>query len=95
MTSNNDSSKSSRSLLNRLGRSKKEVNAEFEKIRKLYECYCFAVSNADDEHLRKKITEIAREHLSAKINGIKYSVQIVAQREKDELRRKIAELGKD
>lgn len=75
--------------------SEKEVKAEFEKIRKLYECYCFAVSNADDEHLRKRITEIAQDHLSARINAIKYSVKIVAQKERDELRKKIDELGKD
>lgn len=74
--------------------SKKEVKAELEKIRKLYECYCFAVSNADDEHLRKKIIEISQEHLLAKIDAMKYSVLIPIQIKKDALRKKIAELGK-
>jgi hypothetical protein len=74
--------------------SRKEVDAEFEKILKLHECYCFAVANADDEHLRRRITEIGKEHLVSKINAIRYSLEIVTQRKKDELRKKIAELGK-
>jgi len=58
-------------------------------------CYHFAVSNADDGHLRRKISEIAREHLAAKINAIKYSVLIAVQAKKDELIKKMSELGKD
>jgi hypothetical protein len=75
--------------------SEKEVNAHFEKIMEVYECYRFLVSNADDEHLKKKITEIAREHLVSKIREIEYITLIAVQIKKDELLKKMAELGKD
>lgn len=74
--------------------SKNEIKQEFDKIAKLYDCYRFAVSNADDENLKKRITEIAQAHLLSKVDALVYSVKIPADMRMDELRKRIAELGR-
>jgi hypothetical protein len=56
--------------------SEKEVKKEEEKIRKIYDCYRYLLANAQDEGLRKKITELAREHVLSKVNEATYSVEL-------------------
>ncbi len=58
---------------------KKEIEQETEKMQKVFECYRYLLANADDEGLRKKITDLGREHLSSILNGLKYSVVLPTQ----------------
>jgi hypothetical protein len=71
--------------------SKKEIEAELEKLRKLYECYSFLYSDADDESMRKKILELSRSHILAKVNALYYIVDIPARKKLDEMKNELSQ----
>jgi hypothetical protein len=73
--------------------SKQEIEKELEIQTKLYDCYYFAISNATDENMRKRISELAVEHLSAKLQSLYYGVKIPVDKRMVELRRNIEGLG--
>ena len=59
--------------------SKKEIKKETEKMQKIYDCYRFLFTNTDDEKLRIKIEELAREHIVSKEKELEYSVELPIQ----------------
>ena len=71
--------------------SRKEIEAELEKLRKLYECYSFLYSDANDEPMRKRILELSRSHILAKVNTLYYSVDIPARKKLDEMRKELSQ----
>lgn len=70
--------------------SDKEVKAEFDKIRKMYECYSYLYNNADDEPTRRKIRELASKHLLAKVDSIVLPAKMELRMRKEELRKLIS-----
>lgn len=71
--------------------SEKEIKTEEKKIMKIYDCYRYLLANAEDESLRKKIEDVAREHLLLKTRELEYSVELPIQNRirelEDELKR--------
>lgn len=64
-----------------------------EKIEKIYQCYSYLVQNCDDEALRKKLSELAKEHLLFKINEASYSVEIPLQERKYQIEKLLKKLN--
>ncbi|MGD0071754.1 MAG: hypothetical protein ABSB71_09380 [Candidatus Bathyarchaeia archaeon] len=65
--------------------SKKEILKETEKMQKIYDCYRFLFTNTEDEKLRMKIEDLAREHIVLMTNELKYSVALPIQNKLREL----------
>jgi hypothetical protein len=72
--------------------SKRQIEKEMEKIRKLHECYGFALANADNENLKNKIMEIAQAHLNAKLSALTCSAGNAREARINELRKSILKL---
>jgi hypothetical protein len=75
----------------KLSPSEKRVNDEFEKMKKLYDAYRFIYANADNEAMKRKITEMAQEHLSAITDTIHYDTMMSLEERRAYIRKKITE----
>jgi hypothetical protein len=65
--------------------SKKEIKKAKEKMQKIYAHYRYLADNAGNDVLRKKIEELAREHINSKIDELYYGVELPLQNRRREL----------
>ena len=79
----------------RMTKNENEVaKAEFDKIRKMYECYSYLYENADDEPTRRKIVDLGTEHILAKTESVTLLKKMEFRMERERLLKLISDFKK-